>query len=53
MTQDMMIVTIVVTVCAVFVLRRFWKSAKGEKGSCRSCGDTCSCEIKEAIQGKK
>lgn len=46
------IVGIVVLAAAVYVARKLWASSQGEKGTCRSCGDTCGCAIKDAT-GKK
>lgn len=42
------VVAAVVLVAGVYVFRRALAGARGEKGSCRSCGDSCGCAIAEA-----
>lgn len=39
-------VAAVVVGAAAVVWRKFAGSATGEKGSCKACGDDCSCAIK-------
>lgn len=48
------VVLIVVIGAAVFYVgRKAYASFKGEEGSCRSCGDTCSCAIKDGLPRTK
>ena len=38
-----------IVLCAVgLVVRQIVRSTQSEKGSCRGCGDTCSCAIQSA-----
>ncbi len=39
----------IVALSAGYVLKRFFGASKGEKGSCKSCSDTCGCAIHEAM----
>jgi len=40
---------VILLLAAAVVIRRLSASFGGEKGSCRSCGPTCGCEIKARI----
>ncbi len=40
---------VILLLSAAVVIRRMSASFGGEKGSCRSCGPTCGCEIKSRI----
>lgn len=51
--QEIVTIAIVVGVAVLFVVRRALASVKGEKGSCKSCGDTCGCEIKSQLNSRK
>lgn len=51
--QEIIIVTILVGASVLFMARRAWAASKGEKGSCKSCGDTCGCAIKDQINSNR
>ncbi|MDI9640940.1 hypothetical protein QPK87_18435 [Kamptonema cortianum] len=40
---------VIIGLAIVFIGRRAMSSIRGEKGSCRSCGDHCSCVIQESM----
>jgi hypothetical protein len=46
---EIVTITIVVGGAVFFMIRRAVGTSKGEKGSCKSCGDTCGCAIKDQI----
>lgn len=43
-------VVVIVGLSAYAVVRRGLNTVKGEKGSCKSCGDTCACALKDAAK---
>lgn len=50
---EVAIVGTVVSVAALLLLRRVAAASKGEKGSCKSCGDVCGCAIKDQIKSRR
>lgn len=46
---EILTISIIVGGAVVFMIRRTIGTSKGEKGSCKSCGDTCGCAIKDQI----
>lgn len=46
---EILTIAVVVGGAVFFVVRRAIGTSKGEKGSCKSCGDTCGCAIKDQI----
>jgi len=50
---EIVTISLVVGVSLIFVVRRAIATVGGEKGSCKSCGDTCGCEIKSQLNSRK
>ena len=48
-TLEVVIVGGIVLVALIIVIRRLAASLSGDKGSCRSCGTSCACEIKSKL----
>ena len=53
MDFELIIVALIVGAALFFMVRKSVKSMKGDKGSCRSCGDTCGCSLKDAVERAK
>lgn len=49
---EIMSVGAILCFAGLILWNRVYRTAKGEKGSCKSCGDTCSCVIKDAVAKK-
>lgn len=52
MNPEVILVTVVVLGALGFVVRKAIKSWSGQKGSCRSCGDSCGCALHDAMKNK-
>ncbi len=50
---EQIVVGVVVAAAVIFVVRKLYLATRGEKGTCRSCGDTCGCAIKDAVGARK
>lgn len=53
MNGEVIVVGLFVLGAVAYVFRKAFASANGEKGSCRSCGDTCGCALKDAVEKSK
>ncbi len=49
MNIEYVFVGLIVGGAVFFVARKAIRSLRGERGTCRSCGDSCGCAVKDAI----